>query len=58
MSDWSDHESGPFCRHWGDPVDCEEVCANCGHGCTRHAASDGNAECFEPDCDCPAWEEQ
>ena len=24
------YESGPFCRHYGDPGECEEVCAKCG----------------------------
>lgn len=55
--DWANYESGPFCRHWVDPVDCEIRCArvNCGHGCTRHGAEDGDFECF--DCDCEAWVE-
>jgi hypothetical protein len=56
-SDWSNYETGPFCRHWGDPVDCDIKCANCGHGCTQHEAEDGRRECFMPDCDCEAWVE-
>lgn len=36
--------SGPFCRHWGDPVDCEEVCV-CGHECRWH-----NGDCYKCDC--------
>lgn len=47
-SDWSGYESGPFCKHWGDPSDCEEVCARCGHPCCAHGAG----ECWRCDvCD-------
>lgn len=52
---WDDYETGPFCRHWGDPSDCDEVCKTCGHGCTRHGANDGDWSCF--DCDCEKWME-
>ena len=24
--DQCDYESGPFCRHWGDPSDCDVEC--------------------------------
>lgn len=27
--------SGPYCRHWSDPRDCEEGCT-CGHPCKSH----------------------
>ena len=40
MSEWDDYESGPFCRHWGDPSDCHAVCAACGHACSRHGRGD------------------
>lgn len=53
--DWSAYESGPFCRHWGDPADCDIVCASCGHRCTRHRAEDGESECT--DCECERWVE-
>lgn len=60
MSDDNDddreYESGPFCRHWGDPADCEEVCGTCGHHCCRHWFSDGDSSCN--DCDCEAWTEK
>lgn len=28
--------SGPFCQHYGDPSDCDEVCS-CGHRCALHS---------------------
>jgi len=34
--DWQDYESGPFCRHFGDPTDCDEKCARCGKTCASH----------------------
>lgn len=55
--DAPDHDSGPFCRHWGDPYDCERLCT-CGHACRRHCR-DGNA-CHgdadeDADCACAAF---
>jgi hypothetical protein len=44
-----EYQSGPYCRHWGDPVDCEETCVDCGHRCGVHP-SDGCSR-----CDCPRW---
>lgn len=44
-------DTGPFCRHWSDPSDCDEICVNCGHGCTQHDIESG--ECME--CDCTEW---
>lgn len=38
-------DSGPYCRHWGDPVDCDEKCAHCGHECCVHWALDGCQDC-------------
>jgi hypothetical protein len=55
--DWSDYETGPFCRHWGDPADCAIECATCGHKCTQHGAMDGMWECNEYDCACEEWKE-
>lgn len=54
--EWEDYESGPFCRHWSDPADCEEVCV-CGHGCIEHAW-DGDTLCDVQDCDCLEWREK
>ena len=54
-------ESGPFCRHWGDPSDCDERCATCGHLCRWHSYGDGKTDCFEDedddDCECTEWVE-
>lgn len=59
MSDWTDYESGPFCRHWSSPYDCERKCANCGHACVSHG-EDG-CESHDEDgcesCDCEEWVE-
>lgn len=52
--EWEDYESGPFCRHWSDPEDCDAVCVTCGHGCTRHDFG-VPGECFEDGCDCVKW---
>lgn len=50
--DSSDYESGPFCIHWGEAVDCDELCM-CGHSCNSH---DGGYEgCGQ--CDCEEWRE-
>ncbi len=29
-------ESGPYCRHFCDPSECNYRCATCGHECRRH----------------------
>ncbi len=28
--DWEDYETGPFCRHWLHPSDCDAHCPKCG----------------------------
>lgn len=56
-NDYTDYQSGPFCRHWGDPNDCDIVCAECGHRCTQHACDDGDFSCSVDDCECQAWKE-
>lgn len=54
--DWADYDSGPFCRHWHDPADCEELCATCGHRCAQHGFGDGSdTACSE--CECVSWGE-
>lgn len=56
--DWTDYESGPFCRHYGDPNDCDEVCATCGHRCTQHRFGDWDTtECTEDGCECEEWKD-
>jgi len=55
VSDFENHESGPFCRHWGDPADCDVLCKKCGHRCVDHDFS-RPSECNECD-ECTGWEE-
>ena len=53
--DFEDYESGPFCIHWGDPADCEDLCLRegCGHKCHFHSC--GGFECLAVDgCPCKA----
>ena len=50
--DWSDYQTGPFCRHFALD-DCDEECL-CGHTCSEH---DVGGCCNDPDCDCEKWEE-
>ena len=60
MTDWENYESGPFCRHWGDPADCDAKCANCGHICRVHEF-ESPGECVDGrdgDCDCKEWKEE
>lgn len=47
-SDEPEFNSGPFCRHWSDPSDCEEICGNCGHECRQH----GSFTCRVEGCEC------
>ena len=54
-SDWENYESGPFCEHWHDPGDCDEVCANCGHKCHEH--TDGMF-CEVNDCKCEEFKDE
>lgn len=43
-------DSGPYCRHYADPDDCEEPCGRCDHACSFHSE-----ECKEAGCDCEGW---
>jgi hypothetical protein len=56
-NDWSDYETGPFCRHWGDPSDCDRECKRCGHKCPRHGFGNDNSACMEEGCQCQSWAE-
>ncbi len=52
MNDNGDEfDSGPFCRHWGDPADCDHECANCRHPCCHHYQTD-DGECHIDGCAC------
>ncbi len=50
-TNWDDYETGPFCRHWGDPSDCEDLCM-CGHQCSEHPWDDEGSLCA-----CEEWRE-
>lgn len=50
------YESGPFCRHWSDPNDCDEKCKRCGHSCCQHGYS-SDESCNEDGCTCEGWVE-
>jgi hypothetical protein len=49
-TDFVDFETGPFCRHWSDPSDCDRQC-KCGHECCHHFMSSCN------ECDCSEYED-
>lgn len=53
----ANYESGPFCRHWADPSDCDIICATCGHGCARHDFPEYESDCLVEGCHCTKWEE-
>ena len=50
-----DYDTGPFCRHWRDPGDCEDKCAACGHRCADHRFGDGETSCYV--CECEEWKD-
>ena len=57
--DWSDYETGPFCRHYSDPFDCDEKCARCGHDCSKHGyGMDDDEPCSVEGCTCKGWMKQ
>ena len=47
-------DSGPFCPHWCDPSDCDEIC-KCGHMCSDH--SYWSNDCREENCSCELFED-
>lgn len=51
---FENYETGPFCRHFSDPADCDIKCASCGHRCTQHDF-ESPGPCDE--CECKAWAE-
>lgn len=59
MSVDDDHEveSGPFCRHYGDPADCDHECQICGHTCSQHVQDDFGY-CRVDECECQEWREK
>lgn len=54
--DFEDYDSGPYCQHWSDPSDCDEVCERCGHKCCEHDVWDEDDHaCEEEGCDCQGF---
>lgn len=48
------YESGPFCKHYGQVGECEEVCALCGHQCRNHDPSEPY-DCDVDGCTCEGF---
>ena len=55
MNDDCDYQSGPFCRHYGDPFECPIKCS-CGHECHEHY-QDPPGRCDDDGCACLEWTE-
>jgi hypothetical protein len=51
--EWGDFDTGPFCQHWSDPSDCDELCV-CGHKCHNHWMGD---YCRVDDCNCEKFKD-
>ena len=53
---WEDYETGPFCRHYHDPGDCDKPCERCGHSCSAHGAGvEDDDPCSRDGCACYGW---
>lgn len=52
---WEGYDTGPFCRHWAPPGDCEEKCATCGHKCGEHGDGSEDEPCDHDACACERW---
>jgi hypothetical protein len=55
--DWpvEPYDSGPYCRHWFDPFECEQCragCATCGHSGLSHSVKPPS---FCEECHCREW---
>jgi len=46
-------DSGPFCRHWGEPGECEILCV-CGHPCRKHYGFNPEP-CDVDGCECKEY---
>jgi hypothetical protein len=67
MVDYEDDDSGPYCRHWDDPVDCTEVCIVCNHECREHRTgeclahvngfSTNDSPAVDGECDCDEFKD-
>lgn len=61
MTDWENYESGPYCKHWGDPLDCDDCkkMCKCGHtnffhDYERYPYMDTNCQ----ECNCLEFDEE
>jgi hypothetical protein len=52
-----EYVSGPYCRHWSDPSDCEIKCENCGHLCGEHGRGGHDPDCDVDGCNCKEWKD-
>lgn len=52
--DWQEYESGPYCIHWNDLVDCAEKCKKCKHSCSQHY--DNCSQCELEGVSCEGFE--
>lgn len=43
--------TGPYCQHWSDPSECDEVCI-CGHTCKDHSYWGDDRMCVIEECSC------
>jgi len=50
-----DYDSGPYCQHWDDPFECEDLC-KCGHFCHRHNFV--GEDCKEELCKCEKFKDK
>ena len=55
---WENFDSGPYCRHWDDPDNCDIRCKTCGHRCPGHGfADDPGCHWYNESCNCKGWVE-
>ena len=55
-----DYDTGPFCRHYADPADCDIKCLRCNHECHEHDQDvvSGDGKCNHDSCECHDWLEK
>ena len=58
VDSFENYSTGPFCRHYGDPSDCDDVCGRCGHLCHQHDQYEDDSECNVDNCFCNTWAEE
>jgi hypothetical protein len=57
--DDTEYDTGPFCRHYADPTDCDHKCLRCNHECHEHDQDmSGSGKCNHDDCECHDWLEE